>query len=159
MERYHEVGRDRRFGTQWVVQDLLAERQEMLVAFCRLAGLNCYTPEKWVRQQLEEFGQLLMDYATFGHFELYRRIQAGGERRARVREIARGVYPSIATTTDWAEAFHEKYAFSKHPADFSTLERDLYLLGEQLASRLELENRLLDALILPTRAKPCKLSR
>lgn len=152
MERYHELGRDRRYGTQWVVRDLLAERQEMLVAFSRLIGLDPHTADQPVKPQLEEFCQLLMDYATYWHFELYRRIVAGGERRALVREVARGVYPTIATTTDWAVAFNEKYSVTRYSLDLAALTGDLHLLGESLASRLELENRLLEALIMPTRS-------
>ena len=83
-----------------MIDSLLAERQEMLVQFCRVAGLEPYTLDKPVVEALQEFCQVLMDYTAFGHFEVYRRISDGFERRERVKEAAKHTYPRIAETTD-----------------------------------------------------------
>jgi regulator of sigma D len=134
-----------------MIKNLLAERQEMLVAYCRLAGLEPYNPEKPVKRLLEEFCQLLMDYAAFGHFELYRRISEGNERRHDVAEIARQVYDRISRITDDAVAFNDKYDASDHRLQLDALPKDLSRLGECLANRLELEDRLVAALLQRTR--------
>lgn len=142
-----EVGDERRIGTRQMVNNLLAERQEMLVAYCRLAGLEPYDPDKPVRRQLEEFCQLLMDYAAFGHFELYRRISEGGERREQVRSVARQVYADIADATQAAVAFNDKYDASDHDLQLGALPQDLSSLGIRMALRLELEDQLIQALL------------
>ena len=53
-----------------MVDSLLAERQEMLTMFCRVAGLEPYSPGKPVVDLLQESCQVLMDYTAFGHFEV-----------------------------------------------------------------------------------------
>ncbi len=139
--------KERRFGTRQMVRNLLAERQEMLVSFCRLAGLEPYSPDKPVRRQLDEFCQLLMDYTAFGHFELYRRIADGDERRGLVADVARQVYTGITDVTEQAVVFNDKYDASDHNLNLEPLPHDLSLLGERLALRMELEDRLVGALV------------
>jgi regulator of sigma D len=137
---------ERRTGTRQLVRNLLTERQEVLVAYCRLAGLEPYTPDKPVKRQLEEFCQLLMDYTAFGHFEMYRRIADGEERRAAVRAVADEVFARISQITDALVAFNDRYDASDHELYLRSLPRDLSLLGEQLAERMELEDQLVAAL-------------
>ena len=139
--------RERREGTRQMVGNLLAERQEMLVAYCRLAGLESYGPDKPVQRLLEEFCQLLMDYTAFGHFELYRRISDDNERRAPVARTAERVYQRIEAVTEKAVEFNDKYDASDHQLQLDSLPGDLSILGELLASRLELEDQLVEALL------------
>ena len=139
--------KERRHGTRQMVRNLLAERQEMLVSYCRLAGLEPYNGDKPVKRQLEEFCQLLMDYTAFGHFELYGRISEGGERRGRVSGVADEVYSSITNITEKLVAFNDKYDAAEHSLDLKPLSGDLSVLGEDIAVRMELEDRLVTALI------------
>lgn len=147
MEAENGERKERRIGTRQMVGNLLAERQEMLVAYCRLAGLEPYGPDKPVKRQLEEFCQLLMDYTAFGHFELYRRIAEGNERRVRVAQEARLAYPQIEEVTEKAVEFNDRYDASDHPLKLDSLPNDLSRLGERLALRLEFEDRLVEALL------------
>jgi regulator of sigma D len=117
------------------------------VSYCRLAGLEPYNGDKPVRRQLDEFCQLLMDYTAFGHFELYGRISEGGERRGRVSGVADQVYPGITEITERLVEFNDKYDASDHNLNLEPLPQDLSLLGERLAVRMELEDRLVSALI------------
>ena len=156
MKTIDEEYEERRVGTRQMVKNLLAERQEMLVAFCRLAGLEPYAPDKPVKRLLEEFCQLLMDYTAFGHFELYRRISEGDERRNQVREVAERVSQMITDVTDSAVEFNDKYDASDHALSMDCLPQDLSDLGERLAVRLELEDELIEALLqgVPDAADP-----
>lgn len=147
METKNEERKERRMGTRQMVGNLLAERQEMLVAYCRLAGLEPYKPDKLLKRQLEEFCQLLMDYTAFGHFELYRRISEGNERRIQVEQVARRVFSQIEEVTEKVVAFNDRYDASDHPLKLDSLPNDLSGLGERLALRLELEDRLVEALL------------
>jgi len=137
---------DRRGGTQEMVQKLLKERQEMLSMFCRVAGLEPFKGVTPSADVLQEFCQVLVDYSAFGHFEIYERIVAGRERRTRVVEVAREVYPRIAEATEVAVEFNDKYDASDHTLDLKRLDGDLGNLGEEIAVRIEMEDRIIQAL-------------
>ena len=156
MKTIDEEHEERRLGTRQMVKNLLAERQEMLVAFCRLAGLEPYAPDKPVKRLLEEFCQLLMDYTAFSHFELYRRISEGDERRLMVQRVAEQVSQTVTEVTDCSVEFNDKYDPSKNELPMDSLPQDLSDLGERLAVRLELEDQLIEALLqgVPDAADP-----
>jgi regulator of sigma D len=129
-----------------MVRKLLGERQEMLSKFCRVAGLEPFEHVTPSVEVLQDFCQVLVDYSAFGHFEIYERIVAGRERRTQVVEIAREVYPRIAEASEVAVEFNDKYDASDHTLDLHQLDRDLGKLGEELAVRIEMEDRIIEAL-------------
>ena len=137
---------DRREGTHEMVRKLLDERQEMLTMFCRVAGLEPFNDAKPSVNVLQRFCEVLVDYSAFGHFEIYERIVAGRERRSQVVDVAREVYPRIAEATEVAVEFNDKYDASDHALDLHQLDRDLGRLGEELAVRIEMEDRIIEAL-------------
>ncbi len=137
---------ERRTSTYEMVDKWLAERQDMLVMYCQLAGTAPFTPDKSEKQQLRTFCQVLVDYMAFGHFEIYERITSGDERRGEVLRVAEEVYPRIAEVTEFAVAFNDKYDTSDHEQALDKLDKDLSVLGEELASRIELEDRLITSL-------------
>ncbi|HHH38947.1 MAG TPA: Rsd/AlgQ family anti-sigma factor [Sedimenticola sp.] len=138
---------DRRTQTQEMIGKWLRERQQMLVLYCQLAGLEPYTPEKPVKGLLKDFCQVLVDYIAFGHFEVYDRISRGQERRTRVLRVAEQVYPKVLAVTDLAVAFNDKYDTGGQLPALDELDRDLSRLGSELASRIEMEDQLVSALI------------
>ena len=138
---------ERREGTHEMVRKLLGERQEMLSKFCRVAGLEPFEHVTPSVEVLQDFCQVLVDYSAFGHFEIYERIVAGRERRTQVVEIAREVYPRIAEASEVAVEFNDKYDASDHTLDLHQLDRDLGKLGEELAVRIEMEDRIIEALV------------
>jgi len=138
---------ERRVQTQEMVDKWMAERQEMLVAYCQLAGLEPFAPDKSGKLLLQDFCQVLMDYMAFGHFEVFDRISQGGERRQKVLKVAEEVYPRAVEATEVAVAFNDKYDTADHEQALNHLDEDLSRLGEELAVRIEMEDRLVDALI------------
>ncbi len=141
-----ERNEDRRSNTQELVDKLLEERAKMLVLYCRAAGLDADPPGDSVAKTVEEFCQLLVDYIAAGHFTLYDRIVNGEERRQRVAEVADDIYPDIAETTGSALDFNDKYENPEKVKDDAQLAEDLSILGEQLATRIELEDKLITLL-------------
>lgn len=145
--------RERREGTQKVLAKLQAERTEMLVLFCRLAGLELY-PEvdakkadvKSVQRLLQQFCQILVDYIATAHFGVYERIAGGQERRRVAAELAAQLYPRVARATEVALEFNDKYDCEDHCDNLDQLQQDLSALGEVLAERIELEDRLIQAI-------------
>lgn len=138
---------ERRTRTQDMVANWLAERQQMLVLYCKLAGIESFDPDRPEKQLLKDFCQLLVDYVAFGHFEVYDRITAGDERRSEVIRVAEEAYPRITRVTGEVIAFNDKYDLSDHEQPLDSLNEDLSRLGEALASRIELEDQLVKALM------------
>lgn len=140
---------ERRKRSADLVDKLRNERTEMLVLFCRVAGLEPYSTHEPAGGMLQEFCQVLVDYVAAGHFALYERIVNQRERRAALVKLAENVYPQIADTTDAALAFNETYAGAVAAGAIpDSLWGDLSRLGEALAQRIELEDRLINALQL-----------
>lgn len=138
---------ERRVGTQDIIQKLLAERQDVLVMFCELAGLEAKQDRSGEEALLQRFCELLVDYSAFAHFEIYERIIDGRERRSRVVEVARQVYPRIAEASEIAVEFNDRYDAADHELDMGGLGADLSQLGEELAVRIEMEDRIIEALV------------
>jgi regulator of sigma D len=138
---------ERRAQTREVIEKLLAERQALLVAFCEVAGLEPYHPEKPVRRLLQQFCQLLVDYVAMIHFELYNRIAEGTERRANVLRVAAQVYANISATTDRAVEFNDRYELLTPDKLGKGLAQELSEMGQVLAARFELEDMLFEALL------------
>ena len=138
---------DRRAGSLELAKKLTDERTELLALYCRVAGLRPFDDEKKdVHQLLEQLCQTLVDYVAVGHFSLYERIVSGKERRQQVIEMAEDLYPRITRTTDVVLDFNDKYDCEDNCPISNDFDEDLSVLGEILAERIELEDRLLAAM-------------
>lgn len=135
---------DRRQRQTHTINELLSERQEVLVKMCELADLDTDEADVDVIVScLKSFNQTLVDYTALGHFEIYERIIDGKERRASVSKIANRVYPAISVTTQKFVEFNDKYDGVDDIESFSSLHQDLSKIGEALAERIESEDQLL----------------
>jgi regulator of sigma D len=135
---------DRRSRLSHTINELLAERQDVLVGYCELAALEASrSPLHKILKELKRFNQLLVDYAALGHFEIYQRIMEGKERRASIQAIASEIYPVISRTTDNFVEFNDKYEGADDDDSIIPLAQDLSLIGEAMASRIEKEDKLL----------------
>lgn len=149
---------ERRAGTQDTIQKLLAERTEMLVLYCRLAGLDPFqgngkaTNIKSVQELLPKFCQVLVDYIAAGHFSLYERIVNGTERRQQLSTLAEKLYPQIAGTAEAALEFNDRYDCGDHCEITASFAEELSQLGEKLAARIELEDKMIQHLVASRRA-------
>lgn len=140
---------ERRATAHQLQESLVAERTEMLVLFCRVAGLEPFgekANKETALAALQQFCQVMVDYIAAGHFSLYERIANGRERRKSVADLAEKLYPRIAETTSAALDFNDKYDCGDHCEIGAALGDDLSRLGEELAVRVELEDQLLSAM-------------
>ena len=145
-------GVDRRERLATTIASLERLRQEVVVSYCRLAGVSSFQMRDEERhdvdaEELRRFCQIMVDYTAMGHFEVYQRIIEGKERRQAVKDVAAEVYPRIANTTDYLVDFNDKYdGFDGSGGEVDMLRRDLSKLGEVIAERGELEDRILASL-------------
>lgn len=111
----------------------LQERQTLLGLFYRLLKLKPFDDETPDADLLKEFCQILIDYTSAGHFEIFQLIATNN--------IENSTLKRISVSTDIFTTFNNK--FSKKNFDTNELELELSLLGEELAKRMDLEDHLI----------------
>jgi regulator of sigma D len=141
-----EASAERRYAAQTKHDTLLASRTTTLSLYSQLAALRPFKPDEDVQLTLQEFCEALVDYTASAHFQLYRFIDEGTERRKNVLQISEQVYPNIADTTQKILDFNEKYDCEDHCDNLSELDGDLSSLGEILADRILYEDQVIAAL-------------
>lgn len=125
------------------LEELMQEREEVLVSFCSLLSIDAQTLEPY-REHLCKLAQLLTDYSALGHFEVIDPIVSskglGGADD--IKLIA-----AIQDTTDDILGFTDHYSAScQETHSVSELAEALNSLGERLAERFELEDSLFQRL-------------
>lgn len=130
-----------------LVTKLLTARQQSLVLYHKLVALKPFTRVVPVQQLLRQFQQVLVDYLALGPFEVYQALeeQPADSPYGQAREMARQLYTRIARTTQAALAFHDRYDGELSGPALAELDKELSRLGENLALRIELEDRIVTA--------------
>ena len=129
--------------TRKLIEDMLQERQQMLVLLWELSKLDFKAVDQTARETLQEFQEIVVDYIAAAYFGLYQRIAEGQERRQPTLELARDIYPRIARSTDIAVEFTEKYEAADDARVGNDLAGDLSVLAEAITTRIELEDQLI----------------
>ncbi len=127
------------------MDSLLGARKETLSLYSELAALRPFQEEEGVAVVLQEFCETLMDYTASAHFQLYRFLEDGSERRQNVRSVAEKIYPNISMTTEQFLDFNDKYDAERKGDHFTSLDNDLSNLGEILADRILYEDQVISA--------------
>jgi regulator of sigma D len=142
---------ERRARSHKEIDDLVECRTGALSLYTELASHQPFKPDHDIQRLLQSFCESLIDYTASAHFQLYRHIDEERERRQPVLQIAGEVYPSISEITQQILDFNDKYDCEDHCSNLDELANDLSLLGERLADRIELEDRLIKVLVRPRR--------
>lgn len=142
---------ERRARTRKEIKQLIAERNNVLSQYYNLASQADQNLENYDEtiELLQEFCQDMVDYLATGHFEIYRRIEEGEERRDEIIQLANQIFGKIAETTQLAVAFNDLYDTSEgfNPEVLEKLPDQLTKLGEELAIRIDLEDRFINTLL------------
>lgn len=140
-----EMRTERRARSLNMIRKLIDSRTEMLTLYSQLARFKPFKNDVDVASLLQEFCQSLIDYTANAHFQLYRYFAENNERRQEILKVADDIYPQIITSTNGILDFNEKYDCGGDCPLLDGLEVDLSTLGEALADRIELEDRLIAA--------------
>lgn len=142
---------ERRARTRNEIKRLIEERNTVLSQYYNLAkhADNSADDLTITIDLLEEFCQELVDYMATGHFEIYRRIEEGNERRDQIVQLAEKIMPRINDTTQIAVAFNDLYDNTDNidKAAVAQLPGQLSKLGTELATRIQLEDQLINTLL------------
>ena len=145
---------DRRTRTQKEIKQLLDERNSVLAQYCTLThhvdGQH-HRDVETLRELLQDFCQDMVDYIATGHFEIYRRIEDGAERRHELLDLSEEIFHKIINTTKVAINFNDLYDLSNefNPEILKNFPSLLSELGENLAVRIELEDKFINTLLTP----------
>ena len=138
--------RERWQAVEALLQRWLKERREVLVKYTATAArLESRSDEPPLEPEIQRLCQILVDYVSAGHFEIFNELIREAEAFADGSDkLANEIIPSIGDTTEVILGFDEKYVLEAGNPE--SLVADLSLLGEILESRFELEDRLIAVL-------------
>jgi regulator of sigma D len=141
---------DRRERTRNEIKKLIEERNSVLSLYYELVkSAEQFTEDTTVAAgMLEDFCQEMVDYLAKGHFEIYRRIEDGTERRTNIAHLATQILQHIHKTTDIAVEFNDTYENAQISRELlESLPAHLEKLGKALATRVDLEDQFINTLL------------
>lgn len=133
-------------GVSEIIDRWLQERQDMLVQYCGLSGLARSAVNEALREtKLREMCQILVDYVSAGHFEIYDQLMREGREfdDGDALKEAGNLFTVVDNTTEQILDFNDKYLETD---DLTTLDKDLSALGETLEVRFTAEDRMIAVL-------------
>jgi len=133
-------------GVNDIIDKWLHERQQLLVSYCDLSGIGVFDEDNVKHQgQVKRFCQILVDYVSAGHFEIYDQLIKEGQDfgdKAALKQAAE-LYDVIDVTTESFIDFNDKY---QETDDLSELVADLSDIGEKLETRFTAEDKMIEVL-------------
>jgi len=137
-------------GVSDIIDRWLNERQELILLYVAINGLDEFTPaDTPVNIKVKAFCQVLVDYVSAGHFEVYEQLinEAKEFNDDEAVQLAEQLIPCIQAITEHALNFNDDYAKDEYsPAVMNNLPKALSGLGEQLEERFQIEDRLIEVL-------------
>ncbi len=131
-------------GHSATIDHWLHARQQLLIEYCQLIGLRQSPPCLPEQQKITDFCNMLMDYLSAGHFEVYD-ILVSDDRSGQA--LKQDIYPQLAGTTDDALLFNDAFATQLNAADSAKFDTKLAALGETLEDRFALEDKLISHML------------
>ena len=140
-----QTAKERWGGVSEIIDRWLNERQELIVLYCSINGMDQFDDDKRpVASKLKELCQILVDYASAGHFEVYEQlIREAREFNDGCIDIAETLLLRLETNT-------EKFLkFNDHGESLSSIQKlqgAISELGETLEERFSLEDKMIEIL-------------
>ncbi|GAA3962672.1 sigma D regulator [Allohahella marinimesophila] len=135
-------------GIDTSIDRWLSERKNLIVRYCDLIDTKSFESCEVAVNKYRSFCQVLLDYVSAGHFEIYDRLVEEAESFKDGSEaLATELYPKIQLTTEAALDFND--TFDKMPEEMEAIEElkpRLSELGQQLEDRFEMEDLLIEKL-------------
>lgn len=131
-------------GVHQLIDRWLRDRHEMIQAFATLH--DCAQHGTSGKDDVQRFCQILLDYVSAGHFEVYEQLNSEAKAFGDTRglELAEQIYPRLQEITEAALAFNDRC--DRGDCDAADLSAELTRLGQCLHERFELEDCLIEVL-------------
>lgn len=140
--------RERWSGVHVMIDKWLQERQELIVNYTELAH-RIKTDTTPNTGQIEMLCDVMVDYTSAGHFEIFeqlcREAEAFSDQEA--IELSQKIFPLIQKSTDVILDFNEAYGDGlPSDADLEKFSIELSRLGEFMEDRFQHEDTLIETL-------------
>jgi len=142
-----QINPEKKLQAYQLVAELQNERQELWSLYCHIIDLMPKAAHRAVSRKLVRFSEILIDYVSLGHFGICECLFSGAEGQDPALSVAEAIYPVLSSTTEAAVLFNDKYGNSAATAIVDELKQDLSALGETLATRIDLEDRLCELML------------
>jgi len=129
-----------------LIAELQNERQEVWSLYCHIAELIPFSANRTVRKKLVRFSEILIDYVSLGHFGVCEYLLAAADKSDPALSVVRKIDLALSASTEAAVSFNDKYD-SNAAIILDNLKQDLSVLGESLAARSDLEDRLCELML------------
>ena len=129
-----------------MIERWIEERRELLLKYCELTEVTDFSdPENNYDTELQQFCEIMVDYVSVGHFEVFEQITKEAEIFGNDQGLDKSpeLIDKIQTTTELILDFNDKYITAK---DLDALIIDLAALGETFVQRFADEDVLIDLL-------------
>ncbi len=135
-------------GINSLIGNWLGERQELIARYVGLTEIaSQHAPDPAMQEQLDAFCEVLLDYVSAGHFEVYEQLAWEAEMLdEEQRRLATATMARITATTSLALDFNDKFQQAPCLSLLDELPRALSSLGQMLETRFELEDLLIQSL-------------
>ncbi|WP_444677079.1 sigma D regulator [Halomonas sp. E19] len=144
-----KTARERWGGVHQIIDRWLDERRELLVAFIELKEACDSELEAVSKPQIDRFSELLMDYISAGHFEIYPQLreEALAFEDHQALAIASKLLERLDLSTEMVLAFDADFATPVRCQHYlPRLPAWLDRLATGLTERFALEDQLIDRL-------------
>ena len=133
-------------GVSGLIDNWLNERQNMIVLYCSMTGIDQQRDDsRPLLDKLRNFCQLLVDYVSAGHFEIYEQLEREalefGDKEA--LSTSGQLFTAIQRNTGSCLDFNDN---CEKLGSVAELQEALSGIGETLEERFELEDRLIEVL-------------
>lgn len=142
LENCHNA-QERWGGVSTIIDAWLSERQALISGFVALPSAVIGED---LNSRLSNFCDLLMDYLSSGHFEVYEQLMLEGHEYADgSAEAAQQLIPKIQVSTDMALDFNDDFQKFEQAtvADIRDFSLRLSTLGEALEERFNFEDKMI----------------
>lgn len=135
-------------GINSLIGNWLAERQELITRYVGLTEIAAQqAPTPAMQEQLDAFCEVLVDYVSAGHFEVYEQLAWEAELLDEDdRKLTTATMARISATTSIALDFNDNFLKAPCLSLLDELPAALSSLGQTLETRFELEDLLIQSL-------------
>ena len=133
-------------GVSELIDNWLNERQNMIVLYCSMTGVDHQSDDdRPLQEKLRRFCQQLVDYVSAGHFEIYEQLQREALDFGDEEALSQSgkLFPGIQSNTEACLDFNDR---SERLGSIPELQKMLSRIGEVLEERFSLEDQLIEIL-------------
>ena len=141
-----KTAQERWGGVSDIIDRWLKERRELIEQYGRLIDIENLDGRNATHASgVTELCQILVDYVSTGHFEVYGQLAKEGDEFEDKEglEVADELYQTIDKSTQAVLDFNDKYQV---PDDLKTIYEDLAGLEDKMSTRFEAEDRMINVL-------------